>query len=163
MIRPANAGDLPEITAIYAHHVSTGCSSFELAVPDLAEMTSRFLAVQSAGLPYLAAESDGRVLGYAYAAPYRPRQAYRFTVENSIYLSPDAMRQGIGTALLSELISRCAALGICQMIAVIGDSGNAASVALHAKLGFRNVGTLERVGYKFDRWVDTVLMQRGIA
>jgi phosphinothricin acetyltransferase len=127
--------------------------------PDEAEMMSRFKAITGNGFPYLAAEADGHVAGYAYAGPYRPRPAYRYTVENSVYLDPAYYRRGIGSALLNELISQCTARGFRQMIAVIGDSANAASIALHRRAGFAMIGTHPNVGFKFGRWLDSVQMQ----
>jgi L-amino acid N-acyltransferase YncA len=158
-IRAATGADLAAVAAIYAHHVLTGIATFEEVPPDAGEMARRHAAVTGRGLPYLVAEEEGRVLGYAYAAPYRERSAYRFTVEDSVYLDPVALRRGIGRALLNRLIADSTAWGARQMLAVIGDSGNAGSVGLHAKLGFRHVGTQTAVGFKFGRWVDTVTMQ----
>jgi phosphinothricin acetyltransferase len=162
LIRLAAPRDLEAIAAIYAHHVRHGTSSFELEPPDEAEIDRRRREVLARGLPYLAAEVEGRVAGFAYAGLYRPRRAYRYTVEDSIYLHPDFVRRGIGRALLGRVIEECAGLGYRQMIAVIGDSANAASIGLHESLGFRTVGVLQAVGYKFDRWVDSVLMQRAL-
>jgi phosphinothricin acetyltransferase len=161
-IRPAVEADLPVITAIYEHEVRHGTATFELIPPDLAEMTRRFRALTDGGFPYLAALSDGRVCGYAYAGPYRPRPAYRFTVENSVYLAPAVHRRGIGIRLLERLIAEAEARGHRQMIAVIGDSANAASIGLHARAGFEMIGTHPNVGFKFGRWLDTVMMQRPI-
>jgi L-amino acid N-acyltransferase YncA len=161
-LRPAVEGDLAAIQRLYAHHVTTGSASFEETPPDLPEMICRWRAIADAGLPYLVAERAGEVLGYAYAGPYRPRSAYRFSVEDSIYLAPAAQGQGLGKALLSRLITDCEALGKRQMIAVIGDSANLASVNLHRALGFRPTGTFEAIGFKFGRWVDSVLMQRAL-
>jgi phosphinothricin acetyltransferase len=161
-IRAAEAADLPAITAVYDHAVRTGTATFELIPPDLAEMTRRFEALRDAGYPYLVAMLDGRVTGYAYAGPYRPRPAYRFTVENSVYLDPAIHRRGIGTTLLRELVAQCEARGYRQIIAVIGDSANAGSIGLHTRLGFRMIGTLPNVGFKFGRWLDSVLMQRAL-
>ena len=158
-IRPAIVADLPFVTDIYAHEVRFGTATFELEPPDLAEMTRRFDALREGGFPYFAAVLDGRVVGYAYAGPYRPRPAYRFTVENSVYLQPAIHRRGIGRQLLQRLIDECAARGFRQMIAVIGDSANAASVAVHSRCGFRMIGTHPNVGLKFGRWLDTVMMQ----
>jgi L-amino acid N-acyltransferase YncA len=162
IVRPATPADLPDIQRIYAHHVLTGLASFEETAPDLAEMTRRFGALTEAGFPYLAAEADGRVVGYAYCGPYRPRPAYRYSVENSVYLAPEAARKGIGRRLLAALIERATALGKRQMVAVIGDSANLASIGLHEALGFRRVGTIEGAGFKHGRWVDSVLMQRAL-
>ena len=161
-LRAAAEEDMAAVTAIYAHHVLTGHASFEEVPPDTPEMTARFRTFTEKGLPYIVAEKDGRVLGYAYAGPYRTRSAYRFTVENSVYVDKDAAGRGIGRALLAELIRLCEAGPWQQMIAIIGDSGNHASVGLHRTLGFRMVGTLEKVGFKHGRWVDTVLMQRSV-
>lgn len=160
VIRPATLADVPAITAIYAHAVKCGTASFEIDPPDEREMTARFRALIEGGFPYLVAESDGAVRGYTYAGPYRARIAYRYTLENSVYVAPDCHRQGIGHALMDELLSQAAALGFRQMIAVIGDSGQAASIALHRAAGFEMVGTFAAVGFKFGRWLDTVLMQR---
>ena len=160
LVRLSTEADLPAIQAIYAHHVLTGLASFEELPPDLAEMARRRAELSARGLPHLVAEADGRVLGYAYAGPYRARIAYRFTVEDSVYVAPDATGRGLGRLLLARLIADCEALGARQMVAVIGDSGNAASIGLHRALGFEHTGTLRDVGSKFGRWVDTVLMQR---
>jgi phosphinothricin acetyltransferase len=148
------------VTEIYAHHVLNGLATFEEVPPSLAEMSRRRAAVLDLGLPYLVAEIDGRVVGYSYATSYRPRPAYRYTVENSIYIAPGQQRRGIGSALLDTLIARCSAGPWRQMLAVIGDSDNAGSLAVHRRAGFQPVGTLSCVGFKFGRWVDTVLMQR---
>jgi phosphinothricin acetyltransferase len=158
-IRPADTADLPFVTEIYAHEVCFGTATFELIPPDLAEMTRRFHALVDGGFPYLVAVLEGRVVGYAYAGSYRPRPAYRFTVENSVYLDPSIHRRGIGRQLLQRLIGECAARGFRQMIAVIGDSANAASVGLHSRCGFQMIGTHPNVGLKFGRWLDTVMMQ----
>ena len=159
-IRPTSVADLPSITEIYAHEVRVGTATFELVPPDLAEMTRRFQALVDGGFPYLVAELDGDVAGYAYASSYRPRPAYRFTVENSVYLRPSVHRRGIGRQLLERLIAECEARGFRQMIAVIGDSANAASIGVHARCGFQMIGTHPSVGLKFGRWLDTVMMQR---
>ncbi len=159
-IRPATPADLPAIQKIYAHHVETGLASFEEVPPDVDEMRRRFATLTEAGYPYLVAEADGRVLGYSYCGPYRPRPAYRYSVENSVYLAPEAARRGIGRQLLAALIERATALGKRQMVAVIGDSANHASIGLHTALGFRMVGKIEGAGFKHGRWVDSVLMQR---
>jgi len=158
-IRPATAADIPAITAIYAFEVRDKTASFELTPPDAAEMTRRFEALHDNGFPYLVAEVNERVAGYAYAGPYRPRPAYRYTVENSVYLDPAYYRRGIGSALLNELIAQCTARGFRQMIAVIGDSANAASIGLHQSAGFAMIGTHPNVGFKFGRWLDSVQMQ----
>lgn len=159
-IRPAVETDLPAITAIYAQAVREGTATFELDPPDLAEMTRRFRVLSEGGFPYLVAVQDhDRIAGYAYAGPYRPRPAYRFTVENSIYLDPACHRRGIGGRLLRRLVQDCEAGGFRQMIAVIGDSANAGSIGLHTSCGFRTIGTHPHVGLKFGRWLDTVMMQ----
>lgn len=161
-VRESQESDLPAVQAIYAHHVRHGRGSFELEPPDLAEMTARRRAVVERHLPYLIAELEGSVGGYAYAGPYRPRPAYRFSLEVSVYVSPERQRLGLGRLLLGSLIERCEALGYRQLVAVIGDSGNHPSIALHESLGFRHVGTLSSVGWKHGRWLDTVLLQRGL-
>ena len=161
-IRPATAADLPAITEIYDHAVRHGTATFELTPPDLAEMSRRFGVLREGGYPYLAAASDGRVIGYAYAGAYRPRPAYRFTVENSIYLQPAIHRRGIGMQLLQRLIAELEERGYRQMIAVIGDSANAGSIGVHTRCGFQMVGTHPGVGFKFGRWLDTVMMQRAL-
>ncbi|HUC67661.1 MAG TPA: GNAT family N-acetyltransferase [Stellaceae bacterium] len=161
VIRPSEDADLPAITAIYGHHVRFGLGSFEEEPPDLAELAQRRAEVLVRELPYLvAAAGAGTVLGYAYAAPYRARSGYRFSLEDSIYIAPAALRRGVGRALLAALVERCAAAGYRQMVAVIGDSGNAGSIGLHEQLGFRRVGLLPATGFKHGRWVDSVLMQR---
>lgn len=161
-IRPAGPADLAAITAIYDYAVRTGTATFEIDPPDLAEMTRRFKALSGGGFPYLVAISEDLVAGYAYAGPYRSRPAYRFTVENSIYLDPGRQGQRIGTRLMQELIARCEAGGFRQMIAVIGDSTNAASISLHRRAGFDMIGTHPQVGFKFGRWLDIVTMQRAL-
>ncbi|KMO17875.1 GNAT family N-acetyltransferase [Methylobacterium platani] len=161
-IRPCAEGDLPAVTAIYAHAVATGRASFELEPPDLPEMARRRAALVAGGYPYLVAERAGAVLGYAYAGPYRPRPAYRGTVETSVYLRPEEAGRGLGRRLLAGLIAAATEAGFRQMVAVIGDSGNAASIGLHAALGFRHVGVLTSVGWKHGTWLDTVLMQRAL-
>ncbi len=159
-IRDSRADDLERIQAIYAHHVLTGTASFEEVPPGLEELASRRDDVLGRGMPYIVAEMEGRVIGYAYAGPYRLRTAYRYTVEDSIYLDPDCMGRGAGRALLSVVIDRCAEAGCRQMVAVIGGNGNAASIGLHRSLGFEPAGLLKAVGFKFGHWVDSVLMQR---
>jgi phosphinothricin acetyltransferase len=161
-IRPAIAADLPAITGIYQHAVLYGTATFELIPPDLAEMTRRFGVLMEGGFPYLVAALDGRVTGYAYAGAYRPRPAYRFTVENSVYLQPAIHRRGIGLQLMQRLITESEARGYRQMIAVIGDSANAGSIGVHTKCGFQMIGTHPDVGLKFGRWLDTVMMQRAL-
>jgi phosphinothricin acetyltransferase len=158
-IRPTLAADLPDITGIYDHAVRFGTATFELTPPDLAEMRRRFDALMDGGFPYLVALLDGRVIGYAYAGAYRPRPAYRFTVENSVYLQPAIHRRGIGLQLLQRLILESEARGYRQMIAVIGDSANAGSIGVHRRCGFQMIGTHPNVGFKFGRWLDTVMMQ----
>jgi phosphinothricin acetyltransferase len=162
-VRPSRADDLGEIQAIYAHHVRHGLASFEEEPPDLAEMQRRRTAVLAGNLPHLVAELDGRVAGFATAVPYRHRPAYRYTLENTVYVAEWAQRHGLGRALLERLIDDCKALGYRQMIAVIGDSANLASIGLHEALGFRRVGVLLDVGFKFERWVDSVLLQLPLA
>jgi phosphinothricin acetyltransferase len=158
-IRPAVIVDLPAITDIYEHAVRFGTATFELVPPDLAEMTRRFESIVDSGFPFLIAALKGGVVGFAYAAPYRLRPAYRFTVEDSIYLQPDIHRRGIGRQLLHRLIAECEARGFRQMIAVAGDSANAASIGVHAGCGFQMIGTHPNVGFKFGRWLDIVMMQ----
>jgi phosphinothricin acetyltransferase len=160
LVRTAAAGDIAAIEAIYAHHVRHGLASFEEQPPSHGEMQRRHAEVTAQGLPYLVAEETGTVLGYGYCAPYRTRSAYRFALEDSVYVKQSLQRRGIGRALLVELIDCCERLRYRQLIAVIGDSANAASIALHARLGFVRAGTLRSVGYKFGRWVDSVTMQR---
>ncbi|HST75874.1 MAG TPA: GNAT family N-acetyltransferase [Acetobacteraceae bacterium] len=159
-IRPSHDADLDAIVAIYGHHVRHGTASFETEPPPPEEMRRRRADLLARGFPYLVAEAGGTVLGYAYAGPYRPRAAYRDTAENSVYLRPDAAGQGIGTRLLTALIAECEALGLRQMVAVVGDSANLASIRLHQRCGFRLVGVLEAVGYKHGQWLDSVLLQR---
>jgi L-amino acid N-acyltransferase YncA len=162
LVRDAAAADMTAIQAIYAHHVLHGLATFEEVPPSVADMTERRAAVLKAGLPYLAAEIDGTVVAYAYATAYRPRPAYRFTVEDSIYVAHGFGGRGIGSPLLRALINRCELGPWRQMLAVIGNSGNAGSIALHRRHGFQPVGTLHAVGFKLGRWVDTVLMQRAL-
>jgi L-amino acid N-acyltransferase YncA len=158
-IRHTTAADLPFITDIYEHAVRYGTATFELIPPDLAEMRRRFDVLMEGGFPYFVAALDGRVVGYAYAGAYRPRPAYRFTVENSVYLQPAIHRRGVGLQLLQRLITESEARGYRQMIAVIGDSANAGSIGVHARCGFQMIGTHPNVGFKFGRWLDTVMMQ----
>ncbi|MBS0318917.1 MAG: N-acetyltransferase [Proteobacteria bacterium] len=161
-IRAAQPDDVGAIAAIYGHHVTHGTGSFELEAPSVADMAGRMRNIADAGYPWLVAARDGEVLGYAYAGIYRPRLAYRFAAEDSVYLAPSAIGQGVGRALLAALIDACTARGDRQMLAVIGDSANAASIGLHAAFGFTHVGVLKAVGRKFDRWLDVVLMQRAL-
>ncbi|GAA4341473.1 GNAT family N-acetyltransferase [Pigmentiphaga soli] len=161
-VRDATPADMPAIRAIYAHYVLNGLATFEEVPPSADEMAARREAVLAAGLPYLAAELDGRVVGYSYATAYRARSAYRFTIEDSVYVGYGLSGRGIGSALLAELIARCERGPWRQMLAVIGDSANAGSIALHRRLGFQPAGTLRAVGFKLGRWVDTVLMQRAL-
>ena len=161
-IRAATPADIPAITAIYDHAVRHGTASFELEPPDAAEMTRRFATLVDAGYPYLVAEADGGVAGYAYAGPYRPRPAYRWSVEDSVYVAPHMHHRGIGAALLGGLITAAEQRGYRQMVAVIGDSAQTPSIALHRAAGFRPIGTIENVGFKFGRWLDSVLMQRAL-
>jgi L-amino acid N-acyltransferase YncA len=162
LIRPAGAADIPAITRIYAHAVHHGTASFELDPPDEAEMARRQQALIAGGYPYLAAVAGEAVLGYAYAGAYRARPAYRFSVEDSVYVAPQAHRRGIGRVLLDHLIAEAEKRGFRQMIAVIGDSAQVASIELHRAAGFRLIGAIENIGFKFDRWLDTVLMQRAL-
>jgi phosphinothricin acetyltransferase len=161
-VRPAVLADIPAITRIYAHAVDHGTASFELTAPDEGEMTRRFNELTTGGFPYLVAVIDGTVVGYAYAGPYRARPAYRFTVENSVYVAHDSHRRGVGKALLEALIEASTEKGFRLMVAVIGDSNQAASIGLHEAAGFKHAGVFENIGYKFDRWLDSVLMQRAL-
>ena len=158
-LRPARPSDIAAITAIYRPAVLAGTASFELEPPSEEEMLRRYRAITDAGNPYLVAELDGRIVGYAYASAYRARPGYRFTVENSVYVSPDAQGKGVGRALLGEVITAATAKGYRLMVAVIGDSANFASIALHRRAGFRFCGTLHSVGYKLGRWLDSVIME----
>jgi len=162
LVRPSLDTDLPAITAIYAHAVTHGTASFELSAPDETEMTRRRAALLDGGFPYIVAESDGIVLGYAYAGPYRARPAYRSTVEDSIYIAPTAQRQGIGRRLLEALIRESEMRDFRLMVAVIGDEESHGSIGLHRGLGFEPVGIFKGVGYKNGRWLSTVLMQRSL-
>ena len=159
-IRPATRADIPAITRIYAHAVCHGTVSFEITPPNEPEMARRYERLRVSAYPYLAAANCDEVVGYAYAGPYRDRPAYRWSVEDSIYVAPQALRRGIGRALLDALIQDAESAGFRQMIAVIGDSANAASIELHRAAGFRLVGTFDHVGFKFGRWLDSVMMQR---
>ena len=162
LIRPSTAVDLPAITAIYGWHVLHGTGTFELGVPDDAEMARRRDDVLGKGLPWLVLERAGRVVGYAYANHFRTRPAYRFCVEDSVYLAADATGHGLGRLLLAELMARCEAAGARQMLAVIGDSSNLGSIGVHRRLGFEHVGVMKAVGWKFDRWLDVVVMQKSL-
>jgi L-amino acid N-acyltransferase YncA len=159
VVRPATPEDIPAITAIYRPAVTDGLASWEYDPPDETELRRRFEAVKAGGFPYLVAEAAGRVVGYAYASPYRTRPGYRYTVENSVYISPDAKRTGAGRALLTHLIAECTSAGYRQMIAVIGDSANMPSIALHRALGFTFCGTMHSIGWKHGRWLDSIYMQ----
>jgi L-amino acid N-acyltransferase YncA len=162
MIRPAQAHDVPAVTRIYADAVRHGTASFELEPPDEAEMARRYEALRTGGFPYLVAELEGVVVGYAYAGPYRARPAYRFTVEDSIYVDSGTQRRGVGRALLGRLLAEAETRGFRQMLAVIGDRAQLPSIALHEAFGFRLVGAFEAVGFKFGRWLDSVLMQKAL-
>jgi phosphinothricin acetyltransferase len=162
IIRAATAGDAEALAAIYGHHVLHGFGTFEIEPPDAAWMDGRRREIQGYGLPYLVAEREGRVLGYAYAGPFRPRPGYRFTAEDSVYVSPDAVGQGIGRAVLSQVVRDCEAFGLRQLVAVIGDSGNAASIGLHRSLGFADAGVGRSLGFKHGQWVDIVWMQKSL-
>jgi len=162
LIRPTRDEDVAAITAIYAHHVLHGLASFEEVPPPAEEIGRRRAAILEHGLPYLVAERGGRVVGYSYAGPFRPRVGYRYTVEDSIYIDAGEVGRGIGRLLLQPLLDRCTELGYRQMVAVIGGRETIASIRLHEALGFSHMGTLDAVGFKFGRWVDTVLMQRAL-
>ena len=162
LVRGAREDDLPAIREIYARHVLHGVAAFEEQPPDLEEVRRRFRAVREMGLPWLTAEVEGAVRGYAYAAPYHQRPAYRHTVENSVYVERGFLRRGLGAALLDKLVASCAESGLRQMVAVIGDSANEASIKLHERAGFRLVGVLGSVGFKHGRWLNCVIMQRAL-
>lgn len=162
IIRDAAAGDLPAITAIYAHHVIHGTGTFEEEPPDEAEIAARVKKVQEAGCAWLVAENEGQIVGYGYFAQIRDRSAYRYTAEDSIYVRDDVRGMGVGKALVQALLHRAAERGFRQMIAVIGDSDNVGSIGLHASLGFRQIGVMKAVGLKFGQWVDVVYMQRAL-
>jgi L-amino acid N-acyltransferase YncA len=161
-VRPATPDDLAAIQAIYAHHVLHGLGSFEEIAPSTQEIRKRYEAVAGRGFPYLVADLAGTVVGYGYCNVYRTRSAYRYAMEDSVYVRQDMAGRGVGTAILRELIRACERLGVRQLIAVIGDSSHTASIGLHASQGFLRVGTLRSVGYKHGRWVDSILMQRPI-
>ncbi len=162
LLRDATPDDLGAVHAIYAEHVRHGLASFEIEPPDLETMTARYEEVTARGLPYLVADLDGEVRGFAQAAPYRPRPAYRFTLEDTVYVAPGFERRGLGRLLLGAPIERCATLGYRRMVAVIGDSTNRSSIRLHEELGFVRAGLIPSVGFKFGRWVDSVLLQRAL-
>lgn len=162
IVRAATADDADALAAIYGHHVRHGFGTFEEEPPSPAEMDARRAAVAARGLPYLVAEEDGRVLGFAYAGPFRPRAAYRYTVEDSVYIAPEAIGKGVGRTVLSAVLSACEAMGIRQVVAVIGDSGNSASIGLHRSLGFDDAGVGKSFGFKHGRWVDIVWMQKSL-
>jgi len=159
-VRPSTPGELDVVGEIYAHYVRTGVATFELDPPDRAEMLLRFHTITSAGLPFLTATLDGAVAGYAYCAPWKARPAYRLTVEDSLYIAPDAVGRGIGGRLLDALLADCGRMGIREVIAVVVDEGGAASLALHRNRGFIDAGRLTSVGFKHGRWLDTLLLQK---
>ncbi len=161
-LRDATADDIEPMREIYAHHVLHGLGTFEEIPPDAAAMVERVAGVRALGLPWIVAESAGRLIGYAYASTFRPRSAYRFTAEDTIYVAPGHAGRGVGRALLTEILERSARLGVRQMTAAIGDSGNAASIGLHRACGFEVAGVLRAIGFKHGRWVDVVLMQRAL-
>jgi L-amino acid N-acyltransferase YncA len=161
-VRDCAACDIDTVHEIYAHHVRTSLGTFEEEPPSVGQMRQRFDAIVAGNFPFVVAETDGRLAGYAYAGPFRPRSGYRFTCESSVYVAPDMQRRGVGRLLMLRVIAHCQGLGQRQMLAVIGDSDNASSTGLHAALGFEHVGTFKNVGFKFARWVDVVLMQRAL-
>ena len=160
LIRPSREDDIPAITAIYAHHVLHGTGTFETKAPGIADMTARRADVLSKGLPYLVAEDNGRIAGFAYGNWFKPRPAYRYSAEDSIYLAPDAHRKGLGRALLAELLAYFEAAGIRKVMAIIGDSANAGSIGVHRALGFEQAGIIQSCGWKFGAWRDIVIMQK---
>ena len=162
LIRPSTDADLPAITAIYGHHVLHGTGSFETEPPNLVDMTARRADVLSKGLPYLVVEHDGKIAGFAYGNWFKPRPAYRYSVEDSIYMAPDLQRRGLGRALLAELLAQFEAVGIRKVMAVIGDSANTGSVGIHLAFGFTQVGIVESCGWKLGAWRDIVIMQKTI-
>lgn len=162
IVRAATTEDAEALAAIYGHHVLHGLGTFEEEPPPPAEMETRRAAVVARGLPYLVAEEGGRVLGFAYAGPFRPRAAYRYCVEDSVYIAPDAIGKGVGRAVLTAVLTECEAMGLRQVVAVIGDSGNAASIGLHRSLGFQDAGVGRSLGFKHGRWVDIVWMQKAL-
>jgi phosphinothricin acetyltransferase len=161
-IRPVARTDMPAVATIYGHYVLTHPATFETEPPDAAEMTARMEKIAAAQLPYWVAEQNQRVVGYCYVTPYRPRAAYRHTVENSVYVAVDSVAAGIGSTLLEKVMNECSRLGYREVVAVIGDSANEPSIRLHRKAGFVHTGTLRNVGYKFNRWLDTVIMQKSL-
>ncbi len=161
-VREAEARDIPAIRDIYAHHVLTGTASFEQEPPELAEMERRWRSIKDGGLPYIVAEIDKQICGFGYVAPFRPRPAYRYTLEDSVYVGPNCARMGVGSALLGTLVERCSQANFHRMVAVVGDTSNSASIALHEKHGFRVDGRLPEVGRKFGRWLDIVLLSRSL-
>src|SRR6185312_7123985 len=161
-IRACTESDMPAVSEIYHHHVLHSPATFEIAPPGYEEMMERYRAIKKDGFVYLVAEVEGEIAGYAYVSTYRARPAYRFTVENSVYIRPGYERRGLGRLLLTALLKECEKKPIRQVIAVIGDSANAASIELHRNLGFAMIGTFRSVGYKFGRWLDSVLMQKEI-
>ncbi|MDB4474821.1 GNAT family N-acetyltransferase [Opitutaceae bacterium] len=161
-LRAATANDISVIQNIYAHHVLHGTGTFEIEPPSIGVMQDRFSEITRGGYPYLVAETDEGVIGFGYLGPFRTRPAYRHTVEDSIYLHPDKRGQRVGSKLLVALIEEAKQKGFTQMVALIGDSANRASVALHARCGFESTGTMRQVGFKFDRWLDVVIMQRSL-
>lgn len=160
LIRPSREEDIPAITAIYGHHVLHSTGTFETEPPSVADMMTRRADVLSKGLPYLIAEEEGKIVGFAYGNWFKPRPAYRFSVEDSIYLAPDLHRRGLGRALLAELLARLEAVGVRKAMAVIGDSANAGSVGVHRSLGFKEIGTITSCGWKFGAWRDIVIMEK---
>ncbi|AKT41020.1 GCN5 family acetyltransferase [Chondromyces crocatus] len=162
-LREAVDGDLPAISAIYGHHVERGLGTFEEVAPDAAEMGQRVAAVQARGLPWLVVEAEGAVVGFGYVGPFRLRTAYRYAVEDSVYVAPAWVGRGVGRTLLEALIERSRARGLRQILALIGDSGNAASIGLHATCGFESTGLLPAAGFKHGRWVDVVIMRLSLA
>jgi phosphinothricin acetyltransferase len=160
LIRPSRDEDVVAITAIYRHHVLTGTGTFEIDPPTEADMAGRRADVLSKGLPYLVVEDEGRVMGFAYCNWFKPRPAYRFSAEDSIYMAPDVQRKGMGRALLAELCTQAERVGVRKFLAVIGDSANAGSIGVHTALGFNHVGVIKSCGWKFDRWLDVVMMEK---
>ena len=161
-IRPAGPADAPALAAIYGDAVLHGFGTFEEDPPSAAEMEARRAAIAEKGLPYLVAEAGGQVLGFAYASPFRTRPAYRYTIEDTVYVSPDAKGRGVGRAVLSAVLAACERMGFRQVVAIVGDSGNAASIGLHRALGFEQKGVGQGFGFKHGRWVDIVFMQKAL-